>query len=80
MNLQTALFRLWVADSGSQSNAARAIGVSRQLVSFIHSGNKRVTPKIAAKIEAASAGKYRKEQLVFGEAANTQRPDQLKAA
>lgn len=68
MNLPTAMFRLWVADVGSQAEARKALGVSKQLVSAIFNGKKRISPRIAARVDALSAGKYPKERLVFGEA------------
>lgn len=57
----------WIEQAGSQKAAAAQIGVAQSLISQILSGHRRITPRIAERIERASGGAVRKERLIWPE-------------
>lgn len=61
------LFREFVSVcfEGNGSAAAEALGLDRSMVSRICSGERSITPAVAAKVEAVSGGRFRKETLVW---------------
>jgi hypothetical protein len=59
-------FRKFVNDFGGQSKVAILLDMSPGHVSLLFNGHRKVTPKMASRIEIASGGKYSKESLVFG--------------
>lgn len=67
--MQHAIFSEFVdvCFSGNQSAAAAALGVDRSTVSRICSGDRGVTPEMAAKAEELSDGRYRREVFIWPE-------------
>lgn len=65
------LFRDFIEQTfdGNQAKAATELGVSTSLVSRILSGDRNVTPAIAARIEELSDGRFSKEKFIWPEAA-----------
>jgi DNA-binding transcriptional regulator YdaS (Cro superfamily) len=59
-------FRKFVHDMGGQAKVATLLGMSSGHVSLLYNGKRKVTPKMAARIEIASGGAVTKESLVFG--------------
>lgn len=53
---------------GSQASAAKALGVSRSMVSRIASGDRGISPELALRIERVSQGRYLKERFIWPEA------------
>ena len=66
------LIKRAITIAGSQKKLAAAIGLSQQGVSYLLNGAPRVTAEIAIKIEKATRGEIRRQQLrpdIFGGAA-----------
>lgn len=53
---------------GNQTKASEALGLKKSHVSRICSGERSVTPALAAKVEELSGGRYRKESLIWPDA------------
>lgn len=58
-----------VCHDGKQSSAADALGVDKSTINKILAGSRNITPALAEKIEQDSGGRYKKEQLIWPEAA-----------
>lgn len=60
-----------VCFDGNQTKAGEALGLKRSHVSRLCSGERGITPALAAKVEQVSEGRYTKEALIWpeGEAA-----------
>lgn len=60
-----------VCFDNNQAEAARALGIDRSHVNRLCAGERSISPALAAKVEQVSAGRFRKEALVWpeGEAA-----------
>lgn len=54
-----------VVYDGNQAKAAKAIGLTRSMVSRICCGRRSITPAVADRIEKASGGRYPKEQFIW---------------
>lgn len=61
--MENAIFKAVCADFGSQAKTARFLGVTPALVSHVCTGLKPIPVTWCPKIEQATAGKYRCEQL-----------------
>jgi plasmid maintenance system antidote protein VapI len=55
---------------GSQKRAAKALDLSESTVSRIKNGKAEITPTLAERVEAVSHGRFRKEALIWPDAAN----------
>lgn len=49
----------------TRTAAAKAIGVSQSFISHVAAGRRQVSPEVAARIEAATGGKVKKESLIW---------------
>lgn len=67
-----SLFRTWVdTEVGSQANAARRLGLSKQYINFVYLGRVGVSKRLAELVEAASPH-YSKAALLWGDNDNKQ--------
>ena len=61
-----ANYREFAEWAGSQAKAARLIGINKFRSHRLFHGNAELRPDEAMRIELASGGIFRKEQLIFG--------------
>lgn len=68
---QTAhdVFRNFVAWAGSQKRAAEFLGCNESTVSLIVSEKRGISPDMALRVESASKGLFKREAVLWGEAA-----------
>jgi len=59
--------------NGNQAEAARILGVSRSSISHLIYGNRKISAKLAAKLEQLSGGKYKKEAFIWPEEISTEK-------
>jgi plasmid maintenance system antidote protein VapI len=55
-------------DTCFDGSQAKALGVSRSMVSRIASGDRGISPELALRIERVSQGRYLKERFIWPEA------------
>jgi len=58
-------FERFVDWAGSQAMAADRLKVSRQLINYIISGKRHISPQMAHDIQVVSGGRFKREVLVF---------------
>ena len=51
---------------GGTTQAAERVGVTRQYMFFLRTGQRRASPQLARKIDKATDGKITKESLIWG--------------
>lgn len=61
--------RQFVAENGGIRKSAAILGVSPALVCRVRSGERKVSPELALRLERATGGRIRKESLIWGAAA-----------
>lgn len=56
-----------VCFDGNQTQAAKSLGLKKSHVSRLCSGQRGITPALAAKVEEVSEGRFTKESLIWPE-------------